>query len=321
MTDTINSYPSIYALGHRALGEGFLERSLIVQEKYDGSQMSAQWNGDRWSYRSKGVQVHKEDAPDLFRPTIAHLESFSTVADKFITAGTVFRGEAFKGERHNTLRYGRIPNGHFVLFDIESLGQYYAQPETVREFADRFFLEPARTIFVGKVTLDMILGWLNEESALGGTKVEGVVLKPAAYDLFGPDKKLLIAKMVRPEFKEENGAAWKLANPGRGDVVAGLITRYRAETRWKKAIQHLRDEGKLTQSPQDIGPLMAEVKRDIEKEESDEIAQVLLKRFLPDILRGATGGVPTWYKERLAQAAFDAESEKIEDLVASVHEL
>lgn len=315
MTETISSYPSIYALGHRALGEGFLDRDLIVQEKVDGSQFSAMWTGCGWSYRSKGVQVHKEDAPDLFRPTIKHFEALNDLALTLFGAGTVLRGEAFKSERHNTLKYGRVPRGHFVLFDIETLGQYFCPPAKASEFADKLSVEPIRTIHIGRVTLDMIQEWLNEESALGGTKLEGVVLKPAAYDLFGPDKKLLIAKMVRPEFKEENGAAWKIANPGRGDVVDGLIQRYRSEVRWKKAVQHLRDAGKLTQSPQDIGPLLAEVKRDIEKEESDEIAQVLLKRFLPDILRGSTGGLPEWYKDELAGLH---EKESIDDRVAGI---
>ena len=314
MSDTINSYPSIYALGHKALGEEFLDRELIVQEKVDGSQFSAMWTGNGWAYRSKGVQVHKEDAPDLFRPTIAHFEKNGWLAVG-CPAGLTFRGEAFKKEKHNTLKYGRIPKGHLVLFDVELPGQNYATPEQVVRYAEYYGLEPIRTIFVGRVTLDMIQGWLNEESALGGTKVEGVVLKPASYDLFGPDKKLLIAKMVRPEFKEENGAAWKIANPGRGDVVDGLIQRYRSEPRWKKAVQHLRDAGKLTGTPQDIGPLLAEIKRDIEKEESDEIARVLLNRFLPDILRGATGGAPEWYKNELAGLN---EKESIDDRVSAV---
>lgn len=294
--DSVSSYPSIFALGHRALGEGFLDRDLIVQEKYDGSQFSAAWTGERWIYRSKGVQVHKEDAPDLFRPTIAHFELRAGIS----APGFVFRGEAFKKAQHNTLRYGRIPEGHLVLFDVEAPGQHFAFPEQVAQYAAIFGLEPARTLHVGKVTVEQIQEWLKEESSLGGTQIEGVVLKPANYDLFGEDKKLLIAKVVRDEFKELNGAAWKISNPSRADVVQALIARYRAEPRWRKAVQHLRDSGKLDGSPKDIGPLMAEVKRDIEKEEKESIAEALVARFMPDIVRGATGGIAEWYKAELS---------------------
>lgn len=296
----IGSYPSIYALGHKALGEGFLDRELIVQEKVDGSQFSVMWTEAGWAYRSKGVQVHKEDAPDLFRPTISHFEAVPDAIKALAFPGTVFRGEAFKNERHNTLKYGRTPEGHFVLFDIERPGQQFEDPSTVRQWAGRLGVEPIRTIYVGKVEVSQIQEWLKEESALGGTILEGVVLKPVAYDLFGVDKKLLIAKMVREDFKEMNGAAWKLNNPSRGDVVDALITKYRNNQRYKKAVQHLRDEGKLDGSPKDIGSLIAEVKKDIEKEERDAIAEALLNRFLPDILRGASGGIPDWYKAELA---------------------
>lgn len=300
----IHSYPSIYALGHRALGSDFLDRDVIVQEKVDGSQFSAMKTSSGWEYRSKGVQVFKESAPDLFRPTIAHLESQWPACANW-QDGMTLRGEAFKSERHNTIKYGRCPRGHFVLFDVEGNGQHFDTPEQVADLAVAIHVEPIRTIYVGRVTQDMLAAWLDEDSTLGGTKVEGVVIKPAAYDIFGVDKKLLIAKMVRADFAEANQKAWGEANPTRADVVEGLIARYRVEPRWRKAVQHLRDAGRIDGSPKDIGPLIKEVQADIEKEERDAIADALLKRFLPDIVRGASGGVAEWYKQELAK-----ESEK-----------
>lgn len=294
----IRSYPSIYTLGHRALGQ-FLDRDVIVQEKVDGSQFSAQWTVLGWEYRSKGVQAFKDSAPDLFRPTIAHLESMSGRMPP-PGEGMVFRGEAFKAERHNTLKYGRCPQGHFVLFDVEGAGQNFLNPHEVRVWASLLGVEPIRTIAEGRFTADALAAWLDEDSALGGTKVEGVVIKPAAYDIFGPDKKLLIAKMLRADFAEANEKAFREANPTRSDIVQGLIDKYRVEARWRKAVQHLRDAGTLEGSPRDIGALIKEVQADILKEEREAIADALTKRFLPDIVRGASGGVAEWYKRELA---------------------
>lgn len=294
--DSVSSYPSIFALGHRALGEGFLDRDLIVQEKYDGSQFSAAWTGERWIYRSKGGPGSQGRRARSLSAYYRPLRASGWNLGPWIR----IQGRAFKKAQHNTLRYGRIPEGHLVLFDVEAPGQHFAFPEQVAQYASIFGLEPARTLHVGKVTVEQIQEWLKEESSLGGTRIEGVVLKPANYDLFGEDKKLLIAKVVREEFKELNGAAWKISNPSRADVVQALIARYRAEPRWRKAVQHLRDAGKLDGSPKDIGPLMAEVKRDIEKEEKESIAEALVARFMPDIVRGATGGLPDWYKAELS---------------------
>lgn len=297
----IHSYPSIYTLGHRALRQ-FLDRDVIVQEKVDGSQFSAMWTVLGWEYRSKGVQVFKESVQDLFRPTIAHFESVAgnVAAMSPLAEGMVFRGEAFKTERHNTLKYGRVPLGHFVLFDVEKHGSHFCNPHEVRVWASLLGVEPIRTIAEGRFTSDQLAAFLNEDSALGGTKVEGVVIKPAGYDIFGPDKKLLVAKMVRADFAEANKKAWREANPTRSDVVEALIGKYRVEPRWRKAVQHLRDAGKLEGSPRDIGALIKEVQADIAKEEREAIAEALTKRFLPDIVRGASAGVAEWYKRELA---------------------
>lgn len=50
-----------------------------------------------------------------------------------------------------------------------------------------------------------------------------------------------------------------------------LYDSYRTEARWQKAVQHLRDEGKLLGEPKDIGPLMAEIWRDLVEEEKAEL--------------------------------------------------
>ena len=53
-------------------------------------------------------------------------------------------------------------------------------------------------------------------------------------------------------------------------------------------------------APQDIGPLIAEIKRDIQEECGAEIRALLFRWAWPHIERQATRGFPEWYKRRLA---------------------
>lgn len=82
-------------------------------------------------------------------------------------------------------------------------------------------------------------------------------------------------------------------------MIETIIDIYKHENRWKKAIQHLRDEGVLQGAPQDIGPLMKEISQDVLKEEEQAIKEMLWKYAWPQISRGVTRGFPEWYKELL----------------------
>lgn len=139
-------------------------------------------------------------------------------------------------------------------------------------------------------------------SCLGGAKVEGIVVKN--YRRFGPDKKALMGKHVGEDFKEVHKAEWSKSNPTRGDVLEELIRVHRTPARWHKAIQHLAERGELETSPRDIGRLIPEVRADIEAECADAIKEALWRWAKPHILRGATAGLPEWYKQRLLEKQF-----------------
>ena len=144
---------------------------------------------------------------------------------------------------------------------------------------------------------------IDRTSALGGQKVEGVVVKN--YKRFGPDKKVLMGKFVSESFKEVHAAEWKAANPTKTDIVERLVETLRTPARWNKAIQHLREAGTLQDSPRDIGNLMKEVQADIEKECHDLIADKLAEWALPQIRRGVIRGLPEWYKDELLKRQFE----------------
>ena len=113
-----------------------------------------------------------------------------------------------------------------------------------------------------------------------------------------------MGKFVSEAFKETHQKEWKVGNPTGGDMIELLAFTLRTEARWNKAVQHLRDSGRLEESPRDIGALIEEVKADVEKECREEIRDRLYNHAWPQIRRKIVAGLPQWYKERLLQAQF-----------------
>lgn len=301
----LHSYPNIYALGHRYLEE-LLADPVVVQEKVDGSQFSFGLVDGALHCRSKWVVIDPQSPPKLFAKAVATVQRI--VSEHTLPDGVVFRGEVLDAPKHNTIAYGRAPTGNLVLFDVDGGGEHYLMPVRVREWAALLGLEAVPTFYEGRLEgLDQLREMLEKESFLGGAKVEGVVIKN--YHRSGPDKKPLMGKYVSEEFKERHDAGWRLRNPTGRDVVQGLVDQFRVEARWRKAVQHLRDSGVLTETPKDIGPLLAEVGADLAKEESDRIKEVLFGYYWKDIVRGVSRGLPEWYKGLLAEKAFQQKEE------------
>lgn len=147
---------------------------------------------------------------------------------------------------------------------------------------------------------------LETESFLGGQKVEGLVFKRRSNAIFGRDAKPLIAKYVSEAFRETHQK--KQYKVPKQEVIGMIIEIHRTEARWQKAVQHVREDGKLEQSPRDIGKLIAEVQRDLVAECSDEIKNMLFDHFVKQIQRGVIRGLPEWYKDQLLQMAFDKDA-------------
>lgn len=159
-------------------------------------------------------------------------------------------------------------------------------------------------IFQGKVeNYDIFREFLERISILGKQKIEGVVIKN--YKRFGPDGKALMGKFVSEEFKEVHSAGWKDSNPGSNGIIEKLIYEYKTTSRWHKAVQHLKEKGVLTDSPQDIGALLKEISLDTMNECQLEIREKLFDWAWGQIGRGITSGFPQWYKEELAKKQFE----------------
>lgn len=300
--NTITAYGKVLNLGHRDLKELLLD-PVLVQEKYDGSQLTWTWydNGElhAWSKGRKqfGPGMSISDVDGLFKASIGHLLSVDPLP------GYVFRGEAISKPKHNTLCYGRAPNGFIVLFDVELPDNGGFEFGSSSIYADLMGIEFAAVLdyidgsFIDKDKLDQ---YLDKESSLGGCKVEGVVIKNYERTNQRTGRPFIAGKFVSEAFKEVHKTSWKMGHEGQGDIVQRIAEALNTEARWVKAVQHLAEVGLLEGDPRDIGPLMQEVKRDTMDEADDFITTTLRAWADKKVERGLGRGLPEWYKARLA---------------------
>lgn len=304
--DAWHSYPSVYALGHKALTELLLD-PVLVEEKIDGSLCGfglypEHQIADGYRVRSKGAELNLDAPEKMF------IKAVQVIRGLPLHEGWMYCAEYLGKAKHNALAYDRTPNNYLIIFDIKTGNESYLSYDEKAEEATRLGLEVVPRIREGMVTdLTQFRAWLDTVSCLGGQKVEGLVCKN--YSRFGPDKKVLMGKFVSEAFKEVHAVEWKQANPTQGDVVQLLIGKYRTPTRWAKAVQHLTESGQLEGSPRDIGLLIKEVPGDVLKECETEVRDALFEWAWPKIRRGLATGLAEWYKALLLAKQFEKTEE------------
>lgn len=320
-----SSYPSIFTLGHRAIKD-LLNFDVTVEEKVDGSQFSfglvpthqnddgnavdavyTEIDGVDYSLkiRSKGCVMNIVAPEKMFN---AAATTVRDLADK-LHPGWTYRGEYLAKPSHNALAYDRVPTGHIIIFDINTGNQEYLDYPSKRAEADRLGLETVPLIFSGRVkSVESVREFLGRVSILGGQNIEGVVIKPIGYNLYGTDKKCLLGKFVSEAFKEVHRKSWGTSNPSVTNIMDTIAKNYGTQARWNKAIQHLREAGRLVDDLQDIGPIIKEIPADILSECESDIKDALFNYAWPHIKRGLTAGFPQYYKDLILKRAFEADA-------------
>ena len=301
---TISAFPKIFAIGTDYIRDLF-EGPVEVTEKVDGSQfVFGRTDEGEFVMRSKGRVIYEESVDKMFAPAVEAALGRASAIDN----GQVLYCEYLRAPKHNTLRYERTPLGHLMLFGASwDHGTRFAGWADLEHIAWDLDIDVAPLLHEGEVaSVSELVGYLERESYLGGTTIEGVVVKNYAqpFLLGGQPIPLMCGKFVSEAFKEKHLAGWSKEHTARGkwDVFRD---GFRTEARWEKAVQHLRDDGRLENAPRDIGPLIKEIQRDITEEEIDTIKDFLWREFGSTLLRTATAGVPEWYKRRLAERSFE----------------
>jgi len=306
----LDSFSKIFTLGHRTL-KTLYDGPVEISEKVDGSQLGFGKIGGEVVARSKGKMLIMDACDNMFSQAITQIQR---IADK-IPDGCAFWGEYLSKPKHNLLAYSHVPHNNIMLFGMTR----FDDPEWVYSYdelgywAGMFQLDVARVLYEGEAVkppelfLDQIHQLLLTESFLGGTKIEGIVIKNWAQSVLVGDQYIypLCGKFVSEKFKEKMGQS-KNQYSGKGRWE-DYKDSFRTEARWLKAIQHLRDNGELLGEPKDIGPLLKEINRDISDECKEEIMAFLWKEFGKDLCRKATAGFAEWYKEYLLKNSFDTQ--------------
>jgi hypothetical protein len=318
-------------MGHKAIAD-LLKGEVNAEEKVDGSQFSfgvfepephpqalaCGYYGLELKIRSKGA-VMIPDAPEKMFTKAAE-----SVKERLhlLHPGWTYRGEYLAKPKHNALAYDRHPKGHIIIFDVNTGEEEYLDYEAKVKEAQRIGLETVPRLFEGRIgTIEEFRRFLESTSILGGQKIEGVVVKPVGYNLFGRDKKCLMGKFVSEAYKEVHSKAWRADNPSAGDIIAMIGSVFGTQARWNKAIQHLRERGLIEDDVRDIGLIMREIPEDIKLDCEDEIKEKLFSYAWPHIRRMVTRGVPEYYKDLLLKRAFETHENQPEQVDTGVEDV
>lgn len=286
-------------LGDKQLSSLF-DGPVQITEKVDGSQLGFGKVDGELFVRSKGKEQDL-DAPDMmFEKAVEYIKS---IADR-IPDNMTFYGEYLNKPKHNTLAYDRTPKNFIALFGVyDSVTREHFGIKECKEWAEVFEVDTVPLLFEGEANAEGVLEMVNDTvSYLGGSKIEGVVVKRYTPWMFmgSIPQTVMSGKYVTEAFKEVHIKNWKKENTGKGKLEVAM-SQYKSQARWNKAIQHLRDDGRLTGTPKDIGGLIKEVREDIINEEKENIKDQLWEIYKNDFLQVATNGLPQWYKEELVK--------------------
>ena len=299
----VPSYTKILTIGARGT-ENLLRGEVVVQEKIDGSQFSFGIDADGIiGCRSHHQQLDMHGGAGMFEAAVAYVRAISPTIGGLWAAlwqnPITWYCEYLQKPKQNSLAYDRTPTNHLVLFDV-SIDDVWQPYDALVTHAQELGIDAIPEFYRGPVASpDELKPLLATTSYLGGQAVEGIVIKNySELVALGGNTYPVFCKWVNAAFKERNAKNW--ARESSKGKLEAYLESFCAEARWAKAVQHLREQGVLLDAPQDIGPLIKEIQRDVEDEEAENIRRDLYRMYIGEIKRHATRQFPEWYKEQLA---------------------
>jgi len=304
------SYPKIVAGDHSKSTARKWDKDKnyewFIEEKMDGSNLGMQLmkkdatKGDELVFNCRG-RILKAPHDWMFDKAISAL---CTLKPK-LNPNYVYFGETISKQRHNVIQYQRIPRFFFVLFDIYNLAEKtYLSRAKLESEADKLGLECAPLLFQNKdpsVDPKSIVSNLlkTHPGSLLGPEVrpEGFVLKH--HTCVKPNGHMVATKKkyVSEQFRESHKCKSKTLNQNlTADQCLDLIMSwYPKETRWQKAKQRLRDQGKITgedeNAQKERNAIMTEARRDFQEEEQETLKNLLWSMFGQQLVQRITEGM------------------------------
>jgi len=282
-------YPKILHIGASLIGTIF-DESVEISEKVDGSQCRIYLADNVVMVGSKN-----QDEADYGMFRIAHQQGERihdcTGWDSFGSEVLLFC-EFLRSPKHNTLVYDRVPKNNLYLFGAVVDGKHYYTNE-LENLARVLDIDPPNVLSFGKVnSLDEIKEFLAMDSYLGGSTVEGIVVKNynRTYDPLMVHSQAfigypMVGKCVREDFKEKNIKRWNMQKSKKG--IDAIVDVFFTPARLHKAIQHISDEGKLNYEKRDLQFLIPEFFNDLMEEEKDAITSMIMSDVFKEVKRRA----------------------------------
>lgn len=308
-------YPKILPIGHRVINK-LWDGEVELTEKVDGSQfrfgkVPAQTVDIHTGLETevacgtKRTRLDLKNPDHLFRPAVAHILKVHNLLPEDI----FFFAETLARQKHNTLRYETVPKNHIALFAGFTYDMTPIPYSELQVWAEQLEVDVVPILYRGvHCGIDAVIKLLETESYLGGPTIEGVVAKNYNHSAMIDDNRYypyLVGKYVSEEFKEKHQKNFKAGS--RKETLIEFFKSYNTEARWSKAIQHLRDEGKLTGEPKDIGPLIKELTEDFIMEEKENVKIRLWAEYKKQIIHYVIKGFPEWYKKQILIGGIDVE--------------
>lgn len=297
----IQSYPKIFHIGEPYI-ENLFKDKVEITEKVDGSLYAFGINKNgQIVKRSKGQDLTFSDVPKMFKLANEQTERMIKILKKKKLKDIYFYCEFLSTPHHNILNYERTPKNNLYLFGVMEGQKFISDFNKICEYADLLEIERPNLIYSDKIKdVKKLEKLLDNDSCLGGTKIEGIIIKNYKEPVMIGNRIIPISmgKYVREDFKEKHATEWGRNFTSKGKLET-FLSSFKTEARWHKGIQHLKEKGELENSPRDIGKLLVEIKKDILEEEEQNIKEELFKIFKDDILRKSVQGFPEFYKEYL----------------------
>lgn len=301
-------YPKVLSLGHNMLVDIFTH-PVEISEKADGSQARIYLTEMFSQCGSKNTTPADEK---MF--AIAHQQTQKIWEDgaweSYGNEITLF-AEFFNNVKHNGLTYNRVPLNNFYLFGARVDGKHY-QTEALIELANSLNIEPPN-ILASEIMVNSeedLNKYLNVDSVLGGTVVEGIVIKnyhdsyppllASTQAFFGYP---LIGKIVNDFAKERINKEWGVMKRKTAPITK-ITTEFLTEARFNKAVQHLADEGTLNYEMKDLKVLIPEFYKDLLDEEKDEIIKLAMEDFWRHLKKKCDVFVVNSWKDHLIKKQF-----------------
>ena len=302
-------YPKVLHIGAPLVATVFYEE-VELSEKVDGSQCRIELTDESVMVGSKNQGIAD---PGMFEIAHEQGERIHSETD-WRTLGdhvTLFC-EFLETPKHNTIKYDRVPLNHLYLFGA-MLGTDHMVTGGLIEMAKHLVIDPPNILDCKLIeSAEELKEFMTRESYLGGSTVEGVVIKNynRTYDPLQVHSQEFIgypmtAKYVNKDFTAANAKQWNTISRKTG--VDAIIERFFIGDRFNKAIQHVREEGNITYMKKDLQYLIPEFFDDLMDEKKEAMTNMIMGEVFKVIKRRASHYVVQSYIEYLTERQFSGD--------------